>query len=504
MPKPFVLAIPAVLAALGLAALGYFLLVPTPALDERTEAAGSQKMATALVEFRPEDFKKGEALPPPFGGNWPWFRGPDYSAVSSKDVPLARSWNAEGPKKLWEVPVGIGYGGPAIRDGRVYLMDHDEAQQANVLRCLSLATGHELWRRWYTISIDSDHGITRTVPAVGDQFVVSIGPKCQVLCCNPKTGDLKWGLDMTTEFKTKYPKWYTGQCPLLDFDKVILAPAGKEVLMAALDGATGKVLWKTPNTHGWKMTHSSVMPMEKDSWKMYVYCASGGVVGVSAVDGADVKAGDILWEFDKWRVNFANVPSPVVIGDGRVLLTGGYDSGDTKQQFPSVAVLLQLKESEPGSKFKFTAEPVWRMTRASQFGADQQTPIFYGGAVFGVLPMSAGPPWADNWSAWTWPANTSGRAARSIASAWGLLRGRRPLVRDERRGPTDDGRGLLRRLQAPGHRQGPRRPRNLGADGHQRRPAPRPWIEPIGLPRRSERVTPWLPTNCRHRNSSTT
>ena len=76
--------------------------------------------------------------------------------------------------------------------------------------------------------------------------------------------------------------------------------------IVAVDPETGEVLWQTPNPKGWKMTHSSIMPMEFGGERMYVYCASGGVVGVSAKDGR------LLWESTDWKISIATVPSPVV------------------------------------------------------------------------------------------------------------------------------------------------------------------------------------------------
>ena len=35
----------------------------------------------------------------------------------------------------------------------------------------------------------------------------------------------------------------------------------------------------------WKMTHSSIMPMTLGDTQMYVYCGSGGVVGVMPNNG---------------------------------------------------------------------------------------------------------------------------------------------------------------------------------------------------------------------------
>jgi outer membrane protein assembly factor BamB len=147
--------------------------------------------------------------------------------------------------------------------------------------------------------------------------------------------------------------------------------------MVAIELDTGKPAWTAPNPRGWKQTHSSVMPMDFKNNRMYVYCGSGGVAGVAGEDGLGHKAGDILWECPDWRVTFANVPSPVIIGDGRILLSGGYGAG---------SMMIQVKEADG----KFSAETVWRTEKSGQFGAEQQTPIFYGGHIYGVLPKEAG------------------------------------------------------------------------------------------------------------------
>ena len=59
---------------------------------------------------------------------------------------------------------------------------------------------------------------------------------------------------------------------------------------------------------------------------MYVYCAGGGVVGVSANDG------NLLWETTEWKIKVANVPTPVVVGEGRIFLSGGYNAGSMMLQ----------------------------------------------------------------------------------------------------------------------------------------------------------------------------
>jgi outer membrane protein assembly factor BamB len=207
--------------------------------------------------------------------------------------------------------------------------------------------------------------MSRTVPAVTEQFVVSLGPKCHVSCLDSITGEFKWGIDLVKEYGTTVPAWYAGQCPLIDGDRVILAPAGSS-LMIAVELATGKVIWKTPNPNQWKMTHVSITPMEIAGRKTYIYCGHRGVAGVAADDGS------LLWETPDWKISLATVTSPVAVADNRIFLSGGYEAG---------AMMIEVT----GTDGTWQVKPVFRLD-ADVFGATQQTPILHDGHLYGVRP----------------------------------------------------------------------------------------------------------------------
>jgi outer membrane protein assembly factor BamB len=315
------------------------------------------------VELRGE-FVQFDGVPADLPGAWPRFRGPNLDAISSdENVTLARTWPANGPKVLWSIDVGEGYAGAAVLAGRVYVLDYDREKQADTIRCLSLADGKEIWQYSYTVKVKRNHGMSRTVPTVTDKYIVTMGPKCHVTCLDSMTGQFHWVLDLVRDFGAKVPPWYAGQCPLIEGDKVIIAVGG-EPLMIAVDTATGEVAWRSSNPKRWVMTHSSVVPAEFAGRRMYVYCASGGVVGISAEDGS------ILWEITDWKIRIANVPSPVVVGEGLIFLSGGYNAGS-----------MMLKLSEDGDKI--SAEPAFRL-EPEVFGSPQHTPIFYDGYIYGV------------------------------------------------------------------------------------------------------------------------
>jgi len=361
--------VPLIFALLAIGVLGSWvagdadveLALRVPGADGTPEGAGVVDEPIKLVGT----LVSSSGKPADIAGAWPWFRGGSFDIISNdEDTKLLGKWPGGGPKSLWSVDVGEGYAGPAILNGCVYLVDYDRQAVSDSIRCLSLEDGAEIWRYSYPVKITYNHGMSRTVPAVTDKYLVAIGPMCHVTCLDSKTGEFKWMLNLPKEFGTEVPLWYAGQCPFIENGKVILAPGG-DCLMMAVDCETGEVVWKTPNPRKWAMTHTSITPMEFNGKKTYVYCGGGGVAGVSVEDGK------LLWETTEWKMR-TNVPSPVVIGEDRLFLSGGYGNG---------SMMLKLQESEGviSAVSQFKLEP-------EVFGSEQHTPIFYKGHIYGVRP----------------------------------------------------------------------------------------------------------------------
>lgn len=314
-------------------------------------------------------FKSEADIP---GTRWTRFRGSDFDNISKENIPLIESWGSSGPDILWKKPLGDGHAAPVIYDGKIYILDYDEKSKSDALRCLSLKTGEELWNRRYKVHLKRNHGLSRTIPAVTENYVVSIGPRGQVMCVDRKTGDLKWGIDLEKEYGTEIPFWYTGQCPLIVNDTAIIAAAGKSLLVA-IDCKTGQKAWETPNPKKWKMSHSSIMPMTLDGRKMFVYCAVGGICGVSA-DGS--LKGKILWENEAFAPSVI-APSPLMLNDGRILVTAGYGAG---------SAIFQVRESAG----KYEVQLLKKFKPADGIASEQQTPILLNGKVYAILPKDAG------------------------------------------------------------------------------------------------------------------
>lgn len=334
-----------------------------PGMDNKPE----RMMKSAIVNFGGYS-AKFEGTASDIKGSWPNFRGSDGDNISKEKISLANNLGENGPPFLWSVELGEGHSGPIISDGKVYLLDYDENRRADVLRCFSFENGKEIWRIGYDIYLKRNHGISRTVPAIKDTYVVTIGPKCHIMCVDADSGNFKWGIDLEREYDTEMPLWYTGQCPLID-DSIVVVGVGGRSLMAGFNLETGDVVWETPNPNNWKMSHSSVIKFTLGGEKIYFYCALGGVIGVSA-------EGKVLFESNLFNHTVV-APTPVYLGDGKVLLTAGYGSG-------SVTIKIN------SSKDVYSVSAIQTIKPNEGLASEQHTPIFYNGLLYSIQPKDAG------------------------------------------------------------------------------------------------------------------
>lgn len=341
--------------------------IQAPGADNRpaglTRAANDVRIGEYFMQYATETSS--------LTGKWANFRGESHDNIARTSENIRVSGDAY--PELWRFETGEGHAAPVIYNGMVYVLDYDEKINSDALRCFSLESGNELWRRWYRVPIKRNHGFSRTIPVVRDGFIITIGPQGHVMCCDPLTGDMKWSLDMQKTFETEVPFWYTGQCPLVDGNTLILAPGGKEILMTGLDCLTGKMIWETPNTPQLKMSHSSVMPMSLGGKKMFVYAGIGGICGVSAEPN---DLGTLLWHTDKWQPSVL-APSPVKLNNTSLLCVAGYGNGG-----------MRLNVTNNGGTWSATVVDQYRSNLG--LACEQQTPIAYNGMVITIIPKDGG------------------------------------------------------------------------------------------------------------------
>lgn len=283
--------------------------------------------------------------------DWPQFQGPDRNGIS-KETGLARSWPTRGPNKLWSIPLGAGFAGPAVRDGEVYILDRTDFQQ-DVLRVLSLDTGEELWTYSYHSPGEVSFNGSRTTPTVTEKYVFSVGMMGDFYCIDRATHKPVWSTNLLKDFKGADPGgWGVAQSPSLYKDMVIVAPQAPNAFVVAFRQATGEIVWKSSRVGGWG--YSTPVIETIDGVDQAVMIGQGKTAGISMEDGS------ILWSYDGWKCRIP-IPYPMLLPGNRVFLTGEYGAG---------SAMIQIARN--GNQFT-----VKELFKTDDCGSQIHEPLFY-------------------------------------------------------------------------------------------------------------------------------
>ena len=295
--------------------------------------------------------------------DWPWAYGPRRDNTSDEKG-LLRSWPQAGPEVLWTVPVGAGFGGPAVSDGKVYLLDRDE-KVGDKLRVLDLASGKELWSFAYEAPGGFMFAGSRTTPTVEGERVYTSGPLGDLYCISTKTQKPVWHKNIWKDFGGgELPRWAIVQHPLIYGDLLIVAPQTSETGVVAYDKLTGELKWKSaPLSGNPGYVSPSVVKVGGEDHLVMVMASvgRGRTAKDGSVNGLDPRSGKILWTYTNWQCPIP-VPQPVDAGQGRVLVTGGYSAG---------SAMFKVEKKADGS---YAATELFKNP---DFGSHTQPPILY-------------------------------------------------------------------------------------------------------------------------------
>ncbi len=257
--------------------------------------------------------------------DWPQFQGPDRNGVSP-ETGLARAWPDAGPRVHWAFPLAEGFAGPAIREGEVYVLDRVDDKQ-DVLRCLALETGKELWTVAYDAPGSVGHAGSRTTPTVTDKYVFTVGMMGHFYCVDRATHQPVWNKSLAQEFpQEKEPQWGYSQSPSVYQDLVIVAPQSPKGFVAAFNQTSGDLVWTT----------ESLGLVGYSTPAITTLCGVDQVVMVGACNkdrtepgftaGISLSDGKVLWKYNGWMC-WIPIPYPATLPNDRLFLTGGYDAG---------------------------------------------------------------------------------------------------------------------------------------------------------------------------------
>ena len=174
--------------------------------------------------------------------DWPQFLGPDRTGKVI-DKNFKGSFGKE-PKELWKISVGQGFGGASISKNEVFILDRQE-DELDIIKCFDIKTGKLKWQNSYENPGRFGFNGSRSIPAVDDNHVFSIGCMGDVVCTDRKTGKTVWHKNLIKDWGSEPENWGFGQSPIIYKNTVIFAPLSEKAGVIALDKSTGKQIWKT-------------------------------------------------------------------------------------------------------------------------------------------------------------------------------------------------------------------------------------------------------------------
>jgi len=257
--------------------------------------------------------------------DWPQFRGPQRDGRSG-ETGLLKRWPDGGPKLLWKIEgLGKGYSTVSIAGGRIFTMGDLKREGSELQRiiALDLKTRKELW----TTPVGPRHPSgPRCTPTLGGELVYAVGTSGDLVCAEAATGKVVWRRNFEKDFGGRMMSmWKFSESPLVDGEKLVCTPGGKDAAIVALNRKTGELIWECGipeiGDRGKDGAgYSSIVISEACGVRQYVQIMGRGAVSVAADDGR------FLWGYNKIANGTANIPNPQVRGD-RVFVTTNYDSG---------------------------------------------------------------------------------------------------------------------------------------------------------------------------------
>ena len=225
--------------------------------------------------------------------DWPQWQGPDRNAIS-KETGLLKEWPSEGPPLAWRVDgLGGGFSTPSVAAGRIFGMSYRDGNE--VVWALAEKDGKEKWVA--KIGPAEEIGSSgfggegpRCTPTVDGDLLYALGATGRFVCLKCADGSVVWRKNLKDDFHG-YPMatWHYCESPLVDGDKLICTPGGKEATVVALDKRTGDVIWKAPVPDADGAGYASPIVIEAAGHRQYVHFLGKGPAAF------DAATGKLLW-----------------------------------------------------------------------------------------------------------------------------------------------------------------------------------------------------------------
>ena len=272
--------------------------------------------------------------------DWPQWRGVDRDGVWREDGLVDELPDGKIPLQ-WSVPIGPGYSGPTVANGKVYVSDRQTkgGKQTERILCFDSTTGDSLWTHEYDAAYTVSYTAgPRASITIDHDKAYSVGAMGHFYCLHAITGEVIWKRDLNTEYEIDMPTWGITASPLVYRDLVIQQVAGEgAACMVAFDKTTGKEAWKALDE---RAGYSSPVVIKQAGQDILV-CWTG-----ESLSGLDPASGKVHWSHEMKPVQMPiGIATPSIEGeliyvssfyDGSLMVRAAKDNLTSKLEWRAI------------------------------------------------------------------------------------------------------------------------------------------------------------------------
>jgi outer membrane protein assembly factor BamB len=314
--------------------------------------------------------------------DWPQWGGPKRDGVW-RETGITETFPQGGPKVVWRKPVGMGYAGPAVANGKVYVTDRhldtgstnpenafarDRVKGNERVLCLDEKTGETLWKHEYPCEYAISYAAgPRCTPTVDGDRVYTLGAMGHLFCLDANTGKVIWSKEFMKDYEAGLPVWGFAAHPLVDGEKLICLVGGSnDRLVVAFDKKTGKEIWTSLSSQA-DFGYCPPLIFEFGGKRQLIIWYPRAVVGL------DPESGSRLWSVPFDVKAALTVPNPRKYGEDHLFVSSFYNG----------SLMLRVGASN--------AEVVWRSKARGErpnlttdLSSIMATPVIQGDFIYGV------------------------------------------------------------------------------------------------------------------------
>lgn len=195
----------------------------------------------------------------------------------------------------------------------VIVTSRDKSDASDLYVCLDSETGLKLWELTISCKGELDYGNSpRATPIITEDRAILLSAFGELRCVDIETGETVWSKHLIDDLGGALPIWGFCPSPILHDGLIFVQPGSAEASIAAIKLEDGEVAWSQP---GEKAAYSSPMIIDTPKGKQLV------TYDINSFNGYDPATGKVLWEHKPKLNGDFNVPTPVAVDGGLILMS---------------------------------------------------------------------------------------------------------------------------------------------------------------------------------------